>query len=530
MNAPVQDGSVKGEPPVTSPNHKITDALASFSLANLCLISAWFSLLYDADHGYFNHAVVNQYALVALALNIIIFTLFSWCVLRWARHAQKPWLRLGCDLILVFLLVLPMDFCRRQVFEMPDYKVLAFIRNPAGMLGIASLLLFCLWQHRRVARVVVMALVILSPLAFMTLSKAAMVSLGMVRLDQATEIPRLQPMTSVTADQPRVVWIIFDETDYRLGFDHRPPTLQMPAFDRLLGEALYATHAMSPADCTLFSMPSLISGHRVCDAGILNHSDLSLVLADERSRTNWSSLPSVFGEARTLGYNTALVGWYHPYDRVLSRDLNYCAWHPLPGYEPVQSTGLFNAILSQWESMAGNFRGRWFYINLCRSSLEKSCSVVTNSAYGLSLLHLAPPHKPSVYDPAREEYTLFNASKIQGYYKNLALADRFLGQLRHAMEESGQWNRTWLIVSSDHSWRESPLVDGQRDLRVPFIVKAPAQSRSILYTNQMNTVLTHDLILAILRRDITTPDQTVTWLNAHAVTNMPIQNQGSKFD
>jgi cytochrome b561 len=31
-----------------------------------------------------------------------------------------------------------------------------------------------------------------------------------------------------------------------------------------------------------------------------------------------------------LVFNTALLGWYHPYCRVLGASLNFCAWHDGP--------------------------------------------------------------------------------------------------------------------------------------------------------------------------------------------------------
>lgn len=90
-----------------------------------------------------------------------------------------------------------------------------------------------------------------------------------------------------------------------------------------------------------------------------------------------------------------------------------------------------------------------------------------------------------------------------------------LGKLRRAMEASGQWNQTWLLVSADHSWRESELYDRRLDLRVPFILKAPGTAASVTYSRQFNTVVTCDLLLAILRREINGPSEAAAWLATH---------------
>jgi hypothetical protein len=70
-------------------------------------------------------------------------------------------------------------------------------------------------------------------------------------------------------------------------------------------------------------------------------------------------------------------------------------------------------------------------------------------------------------------------------------------------------------VSTDHSWRDSRVYDGRRDLRVPFCIKSPRENKSITYPGAFNTVLTHDLILAILRREIDSSASAVSWLDAH---------------
>ena len=40
----------------------------------------------------------------------------------------------------------------------------------------------------------------------------------------------------------------------------------------------------------------------------------------------WSAQPNVFSRAREIGGATALVGWYHPYCRVIGGDLTKCSF------------------------------------------------------------------------------------------------------------------------------------------------------------------------------------------------------------
>jgi hypothetical protein len=60
------------------------------------------------------------------------------------------------------------------------------------------------------------------------------------------------------------------------------------------------------------------------------------------------------------------------------------------------------------------------------------------------------------------------------------------------------------------------------DHRVPFIVKLAGRREPVTYSESFNTVVTHDLILALLRGEVSGSDSVVTWLNNHrAVADSP---------
>ena len=236
-------------------------------------------------------------------------------------------------------------------------------------------------------------------------------------------------------------------------------------------------------------------------------------------------MPSVFSSARQLGVNTGLVGWYHPYSRVLGLSLNYCAWFPIGNIEPTRARGFGASFRRQLCCLAASFYYRKLHVDICRSCLAESVPLATNNAYGLVLLHLPPPHKPGVYLPEEKRFTILGLPKVRGYFNNLALADHCLGILRHALESAGQWDRTWVILSADHSWRESQVFDGKRDCRVPFLVKAAGDNAPITYPAEFNTVLTHDLILAVLSSEITDQPHLLTWLDANRSSHATLSDQ-----
>ncbi len=503
----------------------IKDGLVALSLANLCFISAWYPLLERADFGYAHKWSATRLTFLALLANVSGLALLVWLIMRALRRFERRWLRLICDLCFLALLLLPLEFCRVAIFDIADSRALTVLGHPAVVLGVLALLAGVAWKHRFMARAAGVALGLLSPLALFTLARTLLLLLGLAHAAQPAGEPVRPPTRAVAVGQPRVLWIIFDETDQRLVFDQRPPGLRLPEFDRLRRESLYASNAYAPGDSTILSMPALISGQRIAAASIRNASDLTVTLADSGDVRAWSQLPSVFSSAHDLGVNTALVGWAHPYGRVLGAGLNYCAWHPIPMFEPAQGSTLAATLLGQLGGLAGTLHLRQVYVDICRTTFAESLSVVTNATYGLVLLHLPPPHKPGIYRPDKDQFTIYGMPKAEGYFNNLALADRFLGKLRRALERAGLWDKTWLLLSADHSWRESRLYDGRRDLRVPFVLRAPGQAKSMVYSPQINTLLTHDLILAILRGEVTGPENAPAWLEAHPSAQPTVLNR-----
>jgi len=492
---------------------KIKDGIVALSLANLCFANAWFTILYDTDRGYFNKLPIRTASTLALLINILWLTATVWLALRVWRRFQNRRLHFVLHLAFLVLLLIPVDFVRHQFFHIGDYQVMVFFQRPVVMFCSVVLLALVVWQHRRAARVAAVLVVILSPLALLTLAKIGLLLLGVMHLKQADYEPVLPPPTAVREGQPRVIWIIFDCTDYRVAFENRPEGVQLPEFDRLRGESLFCVNACSPHSSTITSMPALISGQRISSVGIASASDLNVRVADTGADTTWQKLPSVFAEARALGANTALVGWYHPYDRILGKGLNYCAWYPFPMFEPARAKTIATAMRREIGCIPWSWHIRRTYISVCRDGLRESLSLVTNTVYGLILLHLPPPHTPGVYLPEKDQFTFWGMSRHAGYLRNLALADKELGQMRRAMETSGQWDKTWLIISADHSVGAG-LFD-QHDTRVPFIVKPPGANEAITYSPTINTILTHDLILAILRGEITRQRELAPWLDEH---------------
>lgn len=329
----------------------------------------------------------------------------------------------------------------------------------------------------------------------------------------------------------RVVWIIFDEMSQEMAFGNRPQGLPLPNLDRLKVASFFATAAKAPGEATLISMPGLILGEPVVEAIPRGPDDLYLRTRSQAKTVPWSTFPSVFDDARELGFNTALLGWYHPYGRVLSHSLTYCFWTPQwlnQGIEERFTPRDF--AFSMWDRGrlqlaalpgAGHLPGVYPGIfereektKLFPLLLGRALEWAADPSIGLVLLHFPVPHPPSIYSPSTGALTL---SGQMGYLDNLALADRTLGLLRRSIEDAGLWDRSAILVSADHGWRASywsnaPGWTSAEDAAVrtdtstvPFLLKLPGQTSSAVYNKPLPTVVTRRLITEILSRRLSDP-------------------------
>jgi hypothetical protein len=506
--------------PAWSPHsgrQKIRDGIWALSLANLCLANSWYVCLYTSPSmQYFRKYACTPPKLVAFVVNLLWISALIWVVLQAMRRARSRWVRPVCEWTFLLILLVELDVWRQIVLSVPFSEVLRWLKHPIGTVAALAFMACLVFRRRWVVRAAAVVVGILSPLVLMTLARIVYVAFIQDDIARQLSSPPSPALSSVRDGQPRVLWVIFDEADYRLAFEQRPASVRMPEFDRLRSECLSATHAVPPAQHTILSIPALLTGQRVTSAVPTDASHLQLTLADTNRVVFWNDLPSLFDSARELGLNTALVGWHHPYGRVLGRSLNYCAWHPNVVDQPVPALTFGAALFQEFESLLWNLHLRHQFRDLCETTLSESVGVATNTAYQVAFLHLGPPHKPGVFDARTGRFTLFKWSTVGGYLGNLALADSYLGKLRRAMQASGRWDKDWLIVSADHSWRWSQSYDGQRDPRVPFLIKAPGTNQPLVYSAEVNTLITHDLVLAMLRAELTNQQQVIPWLEARA--------------
>lgn len=495
----------------------LKDAVCAFSLSNLCLSQAWFSLLYDQDFGYYNKFRVTNATLLALVANLLGLAVVFWLGARWLRRIRNRWLELAAHLFFFSLWLIPLNFTRVNLLNLLGPQALSTFKQPVFLLGCAVVALCVVRWHRWAARAGGLLLVVVFPLSLFTVSRTGMLLCHWSTLAQHPAQPSPQAPLLPQRPATRVVWLLFDELDQRVGFQERPRGLQMPELDRVCREALVATNAYSPNWSTLTSVPSLVSGRMLTNVIPSGPSDLKVYWDGEAEPTGWGTQPGIFSQARSLGLNVGVVGWYLPYDREFGQWLTACSWYPFPFYEPTRAPTFHECMLNQLGTMAFPLRLSYLHLRLFEHALTDSRELLANPQFGLIFLHLPVPHRPGIYRPATRQLTITCLGPTTGYLNNLWLTDRTFGELRQTMEQAGTWDTSWVLISADHWWRAAAHYDGKTDHRVPFILKAPGRNPPATYSPAFNTVISQQLILAILRGEVAHAEDVVPWLDQHRV-------------
>jgi hypothetical protein len=504
------------------------DLAIGLSLANLSFLRIWTELLtYTHADAYSMHLPPSRLEYLAAVVNVLLLGALFFLAATLARRSPDPRWRTLARWAFFVALLLPINALRSMMSRFFPY-----LKSPlfelVGTRGVALLALgacaaglFVMWRWpRAVTGAAAAVLLVLSPLVPMTFAQALWKA---ARYDASGFLdPPPAPFLTGARKAPRVLWVIFDEWDQRLTFPARSPKIQLPEIDRFRAESLYAANAYSPGGETQYSMPALITGRMVADVDKVAPDELMLHLPDTPSPQPWSRQANIFSAARAAGFNTAVVGWYHPYCRLIEWSLSACWDWPMSRQNnsmgssfveilPNQPRSLFETELL---SVFGRSLATAAHVETYRELLARAESVAANAAYGLVLLHLPVPHAPHAYNRLTGRFDLGNAP-IRGYLDSLVLTDRTLAALRRAMQAAGDWDNTTILLSADHSYRAAAALDGHKDHRVPFLLKLAGHSEPATFSEPFNTLLTRDLLLAILRGEIATPPEAAAWIARH---------------
>jgi hypothetical protein len=353
-----------------------------------------------------------------------------------------------------------------------------------------------------------------------------------------------QPRLASTSPRPLVLWIVFDEMSYDQAFDSRAPGLALPNIDRFAAQATVFAHTKPAGLYTDIVLPSLMTGLSV-DSVRSSADGHTLYLhlppgpGVPASWRPFDARQAIFGDADTLGYHSAVVGWYNPYCRVLGSLLSDCFWTgqtDFTGMYPARNIhdNLFHLPMRLLREVPGflfshharamnQANDAQLHINDYNQIYQRADAVLEQPSLDFVLLHLPIPHPNGIYDRAHGVLTTGKST----YLDNLALADRYLGHVREVLEQQHQWDSATVIIMGDHSWRTKLLWTsdprwsaeeqaashgGKFDDRPFYALKLPKQTTPQRLDQPFSAVHTEALLDQLLRRKLATPEQLARWV------------------
>ena len=526
----------------------LKDFVFCISFAHLFFLRYW-DEVQDHTFSYYLKSSAGNLSHIATFFDTILLAVVFWTGLQFVRRGQRQGVRRAAEVMfLVLLVMLPLNIIRKDFLHISFFDL-----TPHWSLGArvtAVMLLVCsgiwaIWRYFHYvfegARTIVWLLVLLMPMTLLQTARLSKRDKPAAFLDQRTAA-----VLGNAAD--RAIIVVFDELD--LGFvTARPSAIQMPEWDRLSNESLHARRTSSPATDTLEAIPSILTGRRVITATPESVDTLLIRFDNSGDRADWKQQPTLFSLAHEAGLNVGVSGWYHPYCRLFGMSTVSCFWMPASGVlhrkELMDNLNVPAAMALQYSRVLLEVPGLP-YIPFLKprvgienpavrelervstrreySSIhENALRLVADPALNVVYLHYPVPHMLTIYD---RDTKGFSTDDTNNYFDNLLLVDRTIGEIRAALEKAGLWDRTTLLITSDHPlrldiYRNSPEWGVEQEntvLRaperfVPYLLKLPGQKQGIEYSKPFNSVITKDFLLAILSRKITSAKEAVEWLD-----------------
>jgi len=481
-------------------------ARISLSLANLVYLRAWADLIpLGSDNLFYRKSLPDFRLYFALIGDVLALALLIFLLIRIAPRVPS-WLRRALPVAAIAILAFAFSFLRAHLPHLAPVSVLA-------VLFVAAEILAYKFSTRTVRIIKGLALAATPCLAVTFLAP-------IYYLSRPSPIPPDPPLAHRLNGSPavRVIWVIFDEWDQRLTFGDAdtPSAAPVPTIASLSARSFIASRALAAQSgavpvynmATALAIPSLLYGKLAIAFGTEDASTRNLLFTGESDPTVLGSGNSVFARARSLGWNSAIAGWFLPYCRIFASQVTDCYWDEM--FDQASSASRFpvQAAVDEtrmlFESEMYSPFGRSLVVarhtGEYQALLAAAKRYAADAAIGLAFIHLNVPHKPYLDNPGLR--SLVHTGQPDALYiKELRWVDNAVAEILCTLDNSGLASKTAVILSSDHPAR----LASRTTPYVPFIVHLPGYAPGVTSSLELSTLGSADLVMAIANGQIHSP-------------------------
>lgn len=514
--------------------------------AGLTLLTDHQSLFTLSDHKtlYFASRALSWLDAIRLLLSLAVLTTLGVVVsLIWPRRLRDE----GRAALLFVLTILVAMLV--QKFVPAPYIFWVWFRI-AALVGVALIYAFRRrWIEPMVSETLLLAVWILAANLFATAYRIH----SQPELAAAPAPAQIGPHARTGGERlARTVVVILDEFDQRIGFEQRPNGFSLPALDRLKDESVTLTDARPAGAWTLDIIPAYLTGRPYRHAKAEGPSRLLLYPSPTGDEIVFDGKQTLFARLDEMGARSVVIGYYHPYCRILAGLPLDCQWYAnadasdgLLGRTVFESkgfgVGLGVRLLSHhaWSSgltptiglgltgLAWQMRRQVASENqaaILDKAMRESLRAAADAERDFVFVHLPVPHPPGV-GPLMRPWIRGPMTGV-AYLDNMLVADGFVATLREKLVEAGLWESTNIIITSDHPLRRSVWKDrrdwigdsailgsGDRG-RIPFYLKPAGGGAGSAISTPVPLLCMHDLMLALAKGEIKGMSAAGDWLKA----------------
>ncbi len=298
-----------------------------------------------------------------------------------------------------------------------------------------------------------------------------------------------QPVSTTPGLPKNIVVLLFDSFSYGAAFENQEISPELFNLRSLASQSLVFHDVRKFPGRTEDNVPIMLTGQIYAGSDFINTNVGDVAYLSDGTEVKLKEQRSVFDLAYEQGYQLATYGMYIDYCGTYVNGLGECRSTPFFRL-PLPSTNFPEAFIDPYRSAINNLLPHRIEIKLSNAlnlgldgqrnfrqyTLRHHDGVIEalSEAEGFFIYaHYPFPHGELLrYDEETRALQSGNTT-----FDSFRVADSFVGEIRKALENSGRWDDTLLILVSDHN--DEALTP---DPRVLLILKLPNMNQRLDYT------------------------------------------------